>query len=555
MTLLVTAFLIFNSQFLIAQSRDSLIVHYTDGVRLATEERFDEALEKFEAAIAIEPDHDPSLYELANTLSALGRASEALTYSARAVVADPRNRWYRGQQGRLLVTLERYDEALELFEKIVADGGDPDNYRMLALLYYQKKRTDDALATLDSAAVRIGTTSDIVEMKRGMLLEAGRIDEAAAVTEAYVAGVPYDEENRLALAGIYAYQRRDSLQEATLKQVVEINPDNAGALTMLADLYQARGQVTLYLASLKQLFTLPGVPLARKMERLEILAGNVNFYRNHFFEVGELALLLVTGYPGDPEAVGFYADHAARGGDAEGALEVLKNRLERPDPPLALFMKTIQIETYLERPDSVAVWSDRALGFYPGDIEIYLVRSGALQYLKRPKEAQRTLTQALRIAETDSLRSEVYGAIGTLWNERGNARKTFAAYDKALGYRYDNALVLNNYAYFLSVEGRDLDRALVMARRAVELQENFSTYLDTYAWVLYKMGDYAGARRVMQQALPLDREQSPELLAHYGDILWALDEKFMASVYWKRALDAGYESPDEIEERLKRIKN
>ena len=79
------------------------------------------------------------------------------------------------------------------------------------------------------------------------------------------------------------------------------------------------------------------------------------------------------------------------------------------------------------------------------------------------------------------------------------------------------------------------------------------TYLDTYAWVLYKTGDYAEARKVMQQALPLDREQSPELLIHYGDILWALGEEFMASVYWKKARDAGWEPVAEIEERLARI--
>jgi hypothetical protein len=58
----------------------------------------------------------------------------------------------------------------------------------------------------------------------------------------------------------------------------------------------------------------------------------------------------------------------------------------------------------------------------------------------------------------------------------------------------------------------------------------------------------------MQQALALDREGNPELMIHYGDILWALGEEFMASVYWKRARDAGWEPVAEIEERLGRVK-
>ena len=550
----LAAFSIFNCQFSIAQSSDSLIVHYTDGVRLAVEDRYDEALEKFREALALDSDHDPSLFEAANIFAMRGETEQALEYSARAAALDPENRWYKGQQVRLLAALDRYDEALAVCEGMVGEGMDfdPDSYSMLAMLYYRKRRTDDALATLDSVAVRMGASPQIVEMKRGILLEAGRIDEAVAVTEEYIAAVPYDEDNRLALAEIYGYQRRDSLQTEMLREVIGINPDNERALGALSDLYLSRGHTALFVATLKQLFTLPGVPLERKKARLEMLTGNENFYRNNFFEVGELVTALMAAYPSDTGVTELYVDHAMHGGDPEGALAILKSRLGKPDPQSGLFVKVIQIEAYLERPDSVARWSDRALDLYPDDIRIYMLRSSALQYLKRPKEAQKTLSRALKVAATDSLRSEVWGAIGTLWHEEGNLKKTFSAYEKALDYDPNNALVLNNYAYFLSLEERDLDRALGMAQRAVRLQENFATYLDTYAWVLYKTGAYAEARRVMQLALPLDSEQNPELMMHYGDILWALDEKFMASVYWKKARDAGWEPASEIEERLTR---
>jgi tetratricopeptide (TPR) repeat protein len=535
---------------------DSLpVVFYTDGVRLAVEGQTHRALEKFERALAIDPDHDPSLFEAAGALAELGDTIKALGYSARAAALDPGNSWYKSQYGRLLASLERYDEALAVFEDMVdgRSGFDPDTYRLLALLYYHKGRTDDAVATLDSAEVRMGPSAGIVEMKRGILLDADRVDEAVAVMEEYIAGNPYDEENRLALAGVRAYQGRDSLQMTLLKEVLQINPDNTLALGELADLYLRRGQSTLYLATLKQLFSLPEVPLSRKVEQMESLTRNTSFYRAHFFEIGELALILVTRYAGDPEVVELYADHAVRGGDAEGGLTLLKGQLSRPAPHLSTFMKVIETEAYLRRVDSVALYSERALEHYPGEVQIYLLRSGALQYMGREKEARKTLVRALAVAPTDSIRSEVHGAIGNVWHEEGNDKKSYAEYEKALRYNSNNALVLNNYAYYLALEGRDLDRALGMAQRAVRLQENFSTYLDTYAWVLYKTGDYAEARRVMQQALPLDREGNPELMIHYGDILWALGEEFMASVYWKRARDAGWEPADEIEERLGRI--
>ncbi len=387
-----------------AQPRDSLIVYYTDGVRLMAEERYDEAAGVLERALSLDPDHAPSLFHLAGALTATGEAERALPFGTRAVELDPDNSWYRNSLGRLLAGLGRYDEAVELFEGGVSAGGkfDPDNYQMLAILYYRQGRTDNALATLDSAAVRMGVTPGIVEMKRGILIEAGRIDEALAVTESYVAASPYDEDNRLALAQIYAYQRRDSLQAETLKQVVEINPDNAEALDSLAELYRSRGQSALYMATLRQLFTLPGVPLETKIDRFETMARNTSFYRNHYFEMGQLALTLMGGYPGEASVVELYADHAARGGETEAALTTIKNRLARPVPTPGLYMKAIEIEAWMGRSDSVAVWSDRALEHFPGEINIYLLRSSALQYMGRAREAQKTLSRALRVATTDS---------------------------------------------------------------------------------------------------------------------------------------------------------
>ena len=110
-------------------------------------------------------------------------------------------------------------------------------------------------------------------------------------------------------------------------------------------------------------------------------------------------------------------------------------------------------------------------------------------------------------------------------------------------------MVLNNYAYFLSLDNRDLERALTMITRALALSENNSTYLDTMAWVLYRLVRYAEAKKYMQQALSLDRANSAELAMHYGDILHALGEEFMAKTYWRKALERGADK-EEVEKRF-----
>ena len=133
-------------------------------------------------------------------------------------------------------------------------------------------------------------------------------------------------------------------------------------------------------------------------------------------------------------------------------------------------------------------------------------------------------------------------------------RKCYDAYDRSLALRPDNPMVLNNYAYFLTLAGRDLERALAMSEQANALEQGNSTYLDTYAWILYRLGRYDEAKRAMQQALSLDRSESPTLQFHYGDILAAMGEYFMAEIYWRKALEGGYENPDAIVERFRQLK-
>jgi tetratricopeptide (TPR) repeat protein len=530
-------------------------VYYTEGVARAAENRDTEALDWFTLALALDPQHAPSLYETAGVLASLGDSAKALEFSRRAVEEEPENEWYRAQKARLLVSTGQFEEALPLYESMLGRRGmfEPDNYRILALIYYQLKQPDKALSTLDSAEVRLGRTPELVELKRSFLLDAGKIDEAVEFTREYVAQNPYDENNRLVLSELYNHLGQDSLGVEMLKEVLAINPDNVEALTALADSYYARNKAALFFATVRQIFLLNEVPLKNKIDYFEKLNRNWSFSRQHFPEMSDLALVLVTRYPGNAAVVELYAGHLIRSGNIEGAAEILKTLLTQPSPPLSAFMQVIEVEAYLKRHDSVALYNARALQHFPREVDLYLQKSWIMQNAGRTTEAHNALKEGFAVATTDTVRSVVTGAIGSLWQQQGNTKKAYKEYDKALVLNPDNDNVLNNYAYSLAEEGVRLDKAFEMASRATALVENSATYLDTYAWVLYKLGRYGEARGVMKRALPLDSTGSAELLVHYGDILFALGENFLASNYWKRAEEAGYD-PAEIAKRLAKIK-
>ena len=111
-------------------------------------------------------------------------------------------------------------------------------------------------------------------------------------------------------------------------------------------------------------------------------------------------------------------------------------------------------------------------------------------------------------------------------------------YEKALSYNASNIPVLNNYSYFLAMEGQDLDKAERMSAQTVKAEPDNATYLDTYAWIFFKQGNYSLARIYLQNALDKTKEPSAELFEHYGDILFMLGEVDEAVTYWQKALEA-----------------
>ena len=98
--------------------------------------------------------------------------------------------------------------------------------------------------------------------------------------------------------------------------------------------------------------------------------------------------------------------------------------------------------------------------------------------------------------------------------------EAYAAYDSALVYKENNIGALNNYAYYLSVERKNLDKAEEMSYRTVKAEPTNGTYLDTYAWILFEKGKYVEAKIYIDQAMQNDGSKSSVVVEHCGDIYY-----------------------------------
>ena len=133
--------------------------------------------------------------------------------------------------------------------------------------------------------------------------------------------------------------------------------------------------------------------------------------------------------------------------------------------------------------------------------------------------------------------SNIWGQIGDTYYKLDDLNSAFEAYDEALKYDDKNISVLNNYSYFLSLGNQDLSKAERMAAQAIKLEPNNMTFLDTYAWIFFKQGNYTLAKFYIESALNKNEEVNAEILEHYGDILFKLNETDKAVEQWEKALE------------------
>lgn len=507
----------------------------------------------FKKVLEIDSTHSPSLYELAS-LTALDQPEEALQYSLKANAIDTTNTWYKMQLGRLLIATQRYDSALTLYDQLIRmNPNDPDNYRLKALLYDQLGQPEKALEVLEIAENRFGIIELLASHKLQLLLNTQQFDRAMAEARMLVETFPYNEDNYVVLAELYAMMNMNNLAQENYDKALSINPNSMRALASLNDFYKRQNDNVRFLETASKLFRLKEFPLETKLKFYEELFQNPSFVRNNFIQMGELVRTLAITYPEDLRTLDLYARYLIAGGSIEQALQLYKSHVNDSIPQKQIFNDIIGMEAYLKRADSVDKYTTIALERFPEDAELRLQKASVTAYmLEKPQEAIPLFEEALKYAKTDSLRSVIYGAIGDNYHTLGDDRKCFKAYDKGMKLDTTNVSIYNNYSYFLSLRNERLDKALEWAQKAVRLDPNNPTFLDTYAWVLYQLGRYEEARIPMRQAISLDSDNNKELYVHYGDILYKLGDRFMASYYWKKALENGYDA-QEIENRLKQI--
>ncbi len=195
----------------------------------------------------------------------------------------------------------------------------------------------------------------------------------------------------------------------------------------------------------------------------------------------------------------------------------------------------LQCELPLQQYDSLRKHSVEALQYYPTQPVLYWFAGASHAINKQDAEAIGFFERGRKFVTDKAFLADFDSYLGDLYHSVGETEKSFEAYDRVLSFDPDNALVLNNYAYYLSLRKERLDQALAMARHAVELTPDNPIYLDTYAWVLYERGEFKEAEKQMEKSIRLLQQPDKTYFQHYADILEKVNKPEKAAEYRNKA--------------------
>lgn len=491
--------------------------------------------------IAERSDYAPALYNLSKLPGI--RVSEAERFARGAYEADTTNKWYLENYTYIVHRLGDYNRALQLYNRLlVFDSKNLMTYYYIMDIYSRRNQPYSAIAILDSAELRMGRNAYFDKIKTELLLSTHQYDLAIDVCRRAVVDDPSDVDALILLATTYEKVKRDSLAYATYEQAYRADTTRIETIVDIIDFNIRRGDAVEQFKYEEKLFKHEEISFELKLKRLYGFVDNEDFYRNNYFRIGGLINVLLKEYPTDRDVIRVNTLHLYTAGMFKEARDFLHGHLDDDNVSPHDFTVITILDRELQDLDALLSHLERGLKLFPYNIKLLDSYAQVLYYSDGPTSAIKLLRDAAKGLKSSEDLSICWGRIGDFYHSIDNDKEAFKAYRKALGYNIENAEVLNNYAYYLSLRDEQLDIALEMSQMAITLEENNYNYIDTYAWVLHRLGRNEEAKRYMRQALVLSQQSDASLLAHFGDILWALGEKSMAEIYWQKAVDAGYDA-------------
>ena len=539
-----------------AQNHDAKALQENEiitAVSLYNERKLDEAQTVLKTVLAADPQNDAAWYWSAMIAFARNDAAKAEECLRKASEMDPGNFWYRYRLAGLYRATSRQELTVDMYEKLLEDFPKKSElYFDLVELYAAQNETDKALETLKEIETVFGMTESIAVFRFQLLQKAGKPQEAIASLEEY--NKQYSSPYVLStLADHQMSMYNDSTALSYYDEALDIAPDYLPALLGKAETLRMTRKYNDYFDVLNRFVDTEDGPVAGKSDYLLAVVQRTDpkFLRTFMPQMDTVMTKMLRNYPKDSTVLQLAGVYYWSTDRRDISKTHFRANVENNPKSLPASADFVEFLMYAEDWKALSEEGRKAFERFPQETAFLEMASVGDYNLKDYDNVLELCHRVLDVAPGDSSRTlRAWSTIGDIWHQKGDTKKSYKAYDKALKINPDYIYVLNNYAYYLSQEGKKLKKAYAMSKKTIEAEPDNATYLDTFGWILYLQGKALEAKPFFKHAMLYGGKDSPVIMDHYAEVLYELKEYDLASVYWNMAKQKNDGRIPDLEERI-----
>jgi len=509
-----------------------------------------EALRYLEQCIKIAPEKDGAYYQMAQILIGSGDIANARKYALKAYNIDSKNIWYVSMLSGIYYQTGNIDSAIVINEKAIVDFPNKQNiFLSLAGLYNEKGNFSGSIDIYRQLENKYGlnelTTPGYIE---SLVLDK-KYDEALKKANQLIDAYPEVIQFYALVAEIYRIKGEPHKAGEVYNKLLKDNPENPQILLSAADFLLNEKKYDDLFVLINSI--IPNRNIS-KDDKISLFAQliSVKFDNKDQADKLLLAIMQFESYTGNDDVSCLlrpeFLSNSGRVNEAISRLEEIiasrPNNYYAWEKLLLLYLQVQDFKKLLIKGEECAT------RFNMSFLAKLLYANAAIENSKYQIAEQELKKAEILAGENKEYKLQVLTMRADLYYRSKEYNKAFDTFEKALVINNEDLTILNNYAYYLAETGMDLKKAEDMARKVIEKEAKNDTFLDTYAWVLYKRGKLKDAKDIMEGIINRQSEPHAEYYEHLGFILRKSGNCDKAIEYWNLAIKSDSTKVDLIKE-------
>lgn len=513
-----------------------------------------EALKLYNSALKKQGSKAAIHFEISQLVYELDKDYElAYKHIAMALQEDDTNKWYIYFYLKINEEQGKYEEVEKGFVMLLKAF--PDNTSFIvefADFYISQKAYDKALGLFDQVESKLGVTESINKNKFLIYKGLKKDDLAIQELDKLINAFPLKEKYYMELVDMYRLQRKQDKVEETYELALKKMPTNTAVMDEYGHNCFLNNKIDTAFIFHKKVCEDPEYNLGYKLEIISMYVKYEKFDTSLSQKREVLHGVLKRLHEEDYEYNKYMGELNYRNKQYTQARLHFKKALNTSKNNYGTWQQLIICDNELEDYEFMAEDASDALSYFPAQAYLYYYAGIANVQLKKDDKAISFFEQGLELSSDNRQKVSIHTALGDSYYNENNKEQAFKNYDAALALDSLNALALNNYAYYLSVEGTQLEKAEEMSNLSNILSPKTASFNDTYGWILYQMGKHDQALEWLLKAELNGGDESHVIMEHIGDSYLKLQQPDKALKYWKNAIKLGADK-DKIQIKIDKL--